>query len=111
MNCNLCKDTDSVCAFGDLGRFDSDTNYCCKTLDKLREYFDNYAVFSEDSWCYRFPLISSEDFDFRSGFIIMVHYKNRGRTSILQYMNDDGENYPATLEQVELLLSQLPLIK
>jgi len=94
MTCKLCSERgktwegdDPTCGFDEGGFFKSD-NWCCATLNKLRD------LAKEFGWNYR------DDCDMASigvipftgnnhaGYIILTWYKDRGRTSMAVFMQD-----------------------
>lgn len=115
MTCNLCKKRgktwngdDPKCAFVD-GVFNSD-NWNCATMEELRKIAEEIETTQRDdnsagSIGY-LPVdneFASDDFNTFGGYVVMMWYKNRGKTGNAVFMTD-GSTEPLSIKHAELAI-------
>ncbi len=113
--CRLCKErgktwsgSDPVCAFPD-GTFSND-NWNCATMNRLRMIADDInRTMRDDNSCGSIGYVSMDadyapdDYDGYGGYIVMMWYKDRGRTGNAVFMTDD-ETKPLTIQHAEIAI-------
>lgn len=116
MTCKLCDKRDKTwsgddpkCAFDNNGIFTKD-NWNCATMNELRNIVDKVETnFRDDNSCGSIgyvPMVhdyASDDFDTFGGYIVMMWYKERGRTGNVVFMTDN-ETLPLTIKHAELAI-------
>src|SRR5690606_38007902 len=116
MACRLCEErgktwegSDPKCAFNSHGEFIKD-NWNCATMNKLRIIADEIGtVQRDDNSCGTIGYVpmnndyAPDDFDTFGGYIVMMWYKDRGKTGNALFMTDD-ETIPLTIKHAELAI-------
>lgn len=117
MTCKLCQErgktwegADPRCAFDDNGIFNKD-NWNCATMNKLRNISEELdKTTRDDNSCGSIgyvPMVhdyAPDDFDTFGGYIVMMWYKERGKTGNALFMSDD-ETFPLTVQHAELAIT------
>ena len=115
MPCQLCIERGKVwtgddpkCAF-ENGVFSPD-NWNCATMNRLREIAEELGTtMRDDNSCGSIGYVpldadyAPDDFDTYSGYIVMMWYKDRGKTGNAVFMTDD-ETVPLTIRHAELAI-------
>lgn len=122
MVCKLCiergktwEGDDPKCAF-ESKVFSSD-NWNCATMNKLRAISEEYErSWRDDLSCGSIGYVpmdndfAPDDFDTYGGYIVMMWYKERGRTGNAVFMTD-GETIPLTIRHAEVAIKGCELEK
>jgi hypothetical protein len=115
MPCRLCVERgktwsgdDPICAF-ETGVFSPD-NWNCATLNRLREIAEELGTtMRDDNSCGSIGYVPMDadytpnDFGTYGGYIVMMWYKNRGRTGNAIFMTDE-ETVPLTIKHADLAI-------
>ncbi|SET43303.1 hypothetical protein SAMN05216389_11158 [Oceanobacillus limi] len=117
MVCDCCKSrgktwegSDPKCAFDSEGNFLSD-NWNCGTMNELRFIANEIGTVNrDDNSCGTIGYVpvdndfAPDDFDTFGGYIVMMWYKDRGRTDNAVFMTDD-ETSDITIKHAELAIT------
>ena len=106
--CPLClsrgktwRGDDAVCAFDASGKFSAD-NWNCATMNQLRGFCDNHALWSNDEHGVLLPIELDND-DWK--FLLLMWYKSRGKTD-RAILLDSRKSKTLTLKIAEEIISQ-----
>lgn len=116
MACKRCEErgktwagSDPKCAFNENGLFVQD-NWNCATMNQLRiiaEQLDTVRRDDNSSGSIgTVPMdhdLAPDDFDTFGGYVVMMWYKDRGKTGNAIFMTDE-ETMPLTIEHAELAI-------
>lgn len=105
--------SDPKCAFVD-GIFTND-NWNCATMNELRNLAEKLETVQRDdnsSGSIGYVPMNADyaprDFNTFGGYIVMMWYKNRGKTGNAVFMTDD-ETVPLTIKHAELAIETLEM--
>jgi hypothetical protein len=115
MTCRLCEERgknwsgdDPECAFEDF-TFSAD-NWNCATMNRLRNISEELKRSSRcDMSCGSIGYVPVDNdyapitYEGYGGYIVMMWYKERGRTGNAMFMTDE-ESVPLTLEHVDIAI-------
>jgi hypothetical protein len=123
MACKRCEErgktwegSDPKCAFDDNGVFNGD-NWNCATMNKLRNIAEELETgWRDDNSCGSIGYVpmdndyAPDDFNTYGGYIVMMWYKERGRTGNAVFMTDE-ETMPLTVKHAELAIKTYEIYK